>query len=124
MSVDLSENICDNPNSRRARGGKGLQPRSCRAPPEVRNASWRIFALFFVFGNFAGCFISLFQIFALFWIMPLSTPKNTFLSKIGGPPSGVSEGYFWGVWHYFDLIKTGGKRRQNNFFPSGRTKTK
>ena len=35
----------------RARGGKGLWPRSCRAPLEVRNSRWRIFALYCVFAD-------------------------------------------------------------------------
>jgi hypothetical protein len=56
---------------------KARHPVAPRAT-EVRNSSRRIFALYCVFGDCTGRFNPRFQVLALFWILPLFTPTNTF----------------------------------------------
>jgi len=82
----------------RARGGKG----SCRAPPKVRNSSWRILALYGVFWSSSGCFISRFLVLALFSILRPATTKTPIFqiesdqSKFTRPAG--SPGVFWGCF--------------------------
>ena len=61
-----------------------------------------------IFGGSTRPFMACFQVFVLFWILPLFTPKNMFLGEIGGsthlrdlcvdPLCGVYRGYFRVFW--------------------------
>jgi len=104
-SVDLSENICDYPSSRRARGGKELQPCSCRVPPQILKPSRRIFALFCVFRGFQrGILLRLGSVLAH---APFTPKKHVSLKNRRSAERGL-RGVFLGCFSLFWARKNSG----------------
>jgi len=57
---------------------RGFCPAAAARHPKFGILIRRFCALYCVFGSPTGCSNPCFQVLALFWILPLSTPKNTF----------------------------------------------